>query len=317
MKKIVLIFLLPIILIAQSEPKFLDFHIHNGFSVENNKVILSNFKYFKQRDVNTFSFPLPVDRSKTDDLYQRIKIETEQLKLLSKQTGTFNIADSNELYINPNQINVILSLEYFYGIFDGKLENVKNYKQLGVHSITIYNNEIDKLFDGNNLTLFGKQIINEMNKHQILIDISHISDERKIKIINYSKSPVIVSHTNARKLADLDYNLSDTVLKALKKYKGYVFVSFNENGLYKDENREGDAIDKFTDHIDYLVKLLGIDYVGIGSDYQADGKYIPQALNKVTSFNNISRELLRRNYSKSDVRKIMFKNVVKAISDSF
>lgn len=316
MKTTILITLLPILLTTQGQSNFLDFHIHHGFKTENEEVVFSNFDYFAKRGVNTFSFPLPVDRSKTENLFLRIKKEVNQLKQLSEESGKFNIADSAKS-IDLSFANLILSIEYFYGIFNGNIESVKNYKELGIRSITIYNNDTDRLFNENSLTPFGQQIIKEMNKHKILIDISHINEEQKLEAINYSESPVIVSHSNTRKHADMDYNLSDNVLSALNQNKGYVFVSFNKNGLYKGSTKEQDAIAKFVDHIDYLVNSIGIDYVGIGSDYQASGKYVPTRLNEKSSYKNIRDKLLTKNYSPADIRKIMFDNAHKVLKGTF
>lgn len=294
----------------------IDAHIHNGFAISNDKVVLSNFDYFRQRKVNAFIFPLPVERSKTENLYLRIKDEIEQIKSLSKKSGVFSVLDLFEpgkTKISKEETKVIFSIEYFNSIFDNKLENVDNYYNLGIRLITLYNSQVEHLFEGENLTLFGKELIYKMNNTGILIDISHLSDERKIIVAQYSRSPVISSHSVTRKVAENDYNLSDSALEALKANKGYVFLTFNKNDLYRDGIEKKDAVNQFIDHIDYLVKYLGNDHIGIGSDYQANGKYVPTSLNANETYYKIQNALLSRGYSDATTKKIMSENILNAL----
>lgn len=294
----------------------IDSHIHNGFISNNNVLELSNLEYFAQRHIHTFLLSLPVNTSKTENLYLRIKDEIEQLRLLSKETGMFRVVDPAKL-INVNKINdkpeVVFCIEYFNGVFKGSLENLADYKNLGIRYITIIDNELDKIFERDSLSLFGKKLIGKMNEINVLIDISHLGDDKKLTVINYSNSPVIVSHSNARKIADINYNLSDKVLRRLSEKNGYVFVSFNKNGVYSGIDTDINAVDQLVKHIEYLVSFLGFDNVGIGSDYQANGKYIPQKLNEITAYIEIKNRLLRRGFSNDNIDKIMSNNILKLL----
>ena len=298
----------------------IDSHIHNGFVSNGNKLELSNFEYFTQRHINTFLLPLPLDNSKTENLYLRIKDEIEQLRLLSKETRMFKVIDSAKLIDAKTKVDkpqVVFCIEYFRGVFNGSLEDLTNYHNLGIRYITLIDNESDRIFEKDSLSLFGKKLIRKMNETNILIDISHLSDDQKLAVINFSDSPVIVSHSNARKIADISYNLSDKVIKRLGQKKGYVFVSFNQNGLYDGKSTDINAIDQFKNHIDYLVKFLGFDNVGIGTDYQANGKYVPQKLNEITAYSEIKEKLLERGFNNENVNKIMGNNILKLLNSSY
>ena len=296
-----------------------DAHLHHGFSDDMDALEPHNFEYFFERNVNIINYPLPVKKIKTDNLPQVISDEIYRLRLLSKTEGTFEIRDTStnldSTVTESNKIQVFLSIEYFYGVFGGNSETVKEYRKMGVRSITLINNDTDRFFENNRLTNFGKQTIHEMNEAEMIIDISHLSEAQMIAVINFSKLPVTASHSGVRHVANIKYNLSDNVLKLLKDKKGSVFVSFNKNGLYDGEEKIIDGIEQLVAHIDYLKKYLGIDYIGIGSDYQADGQYVPPALNKTGSYNLIVEGLTLKGYSVTEINKIMSRNFLRIMGN--
>lgn len=198
----------------------------------------------------------------------------------------------------------------------------------------------------NGLSPFGKDVVKAMNENGIMVDVSHISDKAFYDVIATTKVPVIASHSSARKFTPgFQRNMDDAMLVKLKENGGVIMVNFGSTFLdgdvvkYKAEKtaqlrkeleakgvsgRElKAAIDKavssdlkafsdvqrVADHIDHIVKLAGIDHVGIGSDYDGVGDSLPTGLKDVSSYPNLLAELLKRGYSDSDIEKICSGNV--------
>ncbi|CCQ09267.1 Zn-dependent dipeptidase [Pseudoalteromonas luteoviolacea B = ATCC 29581] len=194
------------------------------------------------------------------------------------------------------------------------------------------------------LSPFGKELVVEMNNVGMLIDVSHISDAAFYQVMELSKVPVIASHSSLRKYTPgFERNMDDEMLKALKKNGGVIqinfgssFVTSNANSWYdqrdeaqkeaeaKGENRTDfraaylkrnpfpfASLEQVLDHIDHVVKLIGIDHVGIGSDYDGVGDSLPIGLKDVSSYPNLVQGLLDRNYSEEDIKKILGGNTMR------
>lgn len=200
----------------------------------------------------------------------------------------------------------------------------------------------------NGLSDFGVKVVNEMNRVGIMVDISHVSDSAFYDVLEIVNLPVIASHSSARKFVPgFERNMSDEMIVALGKNGGVVMVNFGSTFLdgnirkERDKRRvelmeildtkgvsgnsdEGKAIiadyeknnpnifsdvRKVADHIDWIVKLAGIDHVGFGSDYDGVGDSLPTGLKDVSDYPNLIEELLRRGYSDEDISKICYKNL--------
>ncbi len=195
---------------------------------------------------------------------------------------------------------------------------------------------------------FGRKAVEEMNRVGIMVDVSHISDSAFYDVMEVTKVPVIASHSSVRKFTpDFERNMSDELIKALAENGGVIQINFGSDFLAaesqerKNENREKlrleleaqniteedtaaqAAIEKFNaenpylysdvakvaDHINHVVELVGIDYVGLGSDYDGVGDTLPEGLKDVSDFPNLIAELIRRGYTDEDIAKICYKNV--------
>ncbi|MCI0448684.1 MAG: dipeptidase [Chlorobi bacterium] len=200
------------------------------------------------------------------------------------------------------------------------------------------------------LTEFGKQVVAGMNKLGMLIDVSHLGETAFWNVVELSKGPIIASHSCVYNLAPHYRNLTDEQIKAIAKSGGYIgvnffckflqtnagntsaiqnkyksevkkietefgddLVSFNEKKYeYLTENKStgGTPIDVLIDHIDYIVKLVGVDYVGLGSDF--DGSiYTPNELYDATCYPIITKKLVERGYTEEDIRKILGLNFLR------
>jgi microsomal dipeptidase-like Zn-dependent dipeptidase len=286
---------------------FADAHIHHGLTYENGDLKLLNFDYFEQRGLQIISYPMPIKREITDNLVAVIKAEVKDLRALSKKSNKFQVLDApvdNTTEFKLGVLTVFLSIEYFDGVFGGEPESVEEYRQMGIRSITLIDNDIDRFFNNNQLTTFGEQVIHRMNEAGILLDISHLSEAHSIEAIRFSKAPVIVSHAAAQTVSGNEASLSDELLTALGDKCGYVFTTFNRNDLFDSEEAIDDGIGRFIKHVVYLTKMLGINHVGIGSDYQAMGKYVPSDLNEIDTFRKIQAGLRETGFSDEEITRI-------------
>jgi len=260
------------------------------------------------------------------------------------------------------KIAALMGMEGGYAI-DEKIENVDRYYQMGVRylspawsvSTSWAGSSGDEIGKTRGLNDFGKQVISEMNRLGMMVDVSHLSDKAFWDIVNTSTKPVIATHSGCRAITNVPRNLTDEMIVALAKTGGVVNVIFYPEHLepgYAEKKKKvdeeiaslvqrasdaerGDAAHKklardrvrreeylkrlppvsvarIVDHIDHIVKLVGIDHVGIGSDF--DGiQAVPADLKSVAELPNLTKELLRRGYSESDIDKILGGNMLRVM----
>ena len=212
----------------------------------------------------------------------------------------------------------------------GDLSRVQFYHDKGIRYITLThsksNHISDSSYDENHqweggLSSFGKELIREMNKVGIMVDISHVSDKAFYESIEISEVPVIASHSSLRHFTPgFERNVSDDMLIKLASKGGVISINFGSSFLTNKaleyrRNREGpypfaDVTD-VVDHIDRVVNLVGIDHVGIGSDYDGVGDTLPSNLKDVSTFPNLISELLTRGYTEEDIEKILSGNIIR------
>ncbi|CAN5393968.1 dipeptidase [soil metagenome] len=202
------------------------------------------------------------------------------------------------------------------------------------------------------LSDFGKKVVPEMNRLGILIDVSHVADSTFYDALALSKAPVIASHSNCRALCDFPRNMTDDMIKAIAAKGGVVQVNFVSDYLKKpsDAHRaaktkirmsrvgkvatpdmetriaaQSDSVSKLyaseraslsdiADHIDHIVKLVGIDHAGIGSDFDGGGGV--NGLEDVSQIENLTAELVRRKYSEADIAKIWGGNLLRVLGQA-
>lgn len=235
------------------------------------------------------------------------------------------------------------------------LGNVKYFFDRGIRYITLTHSKVNLICDSsydperkwNGLSPFGKEVVLEMNKQGIMVDVSHISDSTFYDVMELTDVPCIASHSSARRFTPgFERNMSDDMIKLLAKNNGVIQINFGSSFLthtYEDKLAERDSLkrvymsennltgndsltkafhnkwmkenDPYADvnvvagHIDHVVKIAGIDYVGLGSDYDGVGDSLPNGLKDVAGFPNLIEELLKRGYSEDDIEKICSKNV--------
>lgn len=211
---------------------------------------------------------------------------------------------------------IMLGVENGYAI--GKdIANLARFKEYGVSYITLCHNGSNDICDSargeaewGGLSPFGKEVVAEMNRLGILIDVSHAAESTFYDTLAYSKQPIIASHSSARALCNHPRNLTDNQLKALAEKQSVVQIC-----LYKgfiNENAEKASLTDAIRHIEHIVNLIGIDHVGIGSDFDGDGELIGcRASNELI---NITVRLLKAGYTENDIAKIWGGNLLRVMS---
>ena len=225
-----------------------------------------------------------------------------------------------------------------------------------------YNNEwADSSTDTpahNGLTDFGKEVVREMNRQGILVDISHVSDKTFYDALAISKAPLIASHSSCRAICNHPRNMSDPMIQDLAAKGGVIQINYEKSFLdqaYKDayENAAGSVVvsmdeimkscggdsecvdremskrellltergklphvswEKIIDHIDHVVRLVGPEHVGLGSDF--DGANMPDGMEDCAKLPKITEALLRRGYPENDIRKILGLNLLRVLEQA-
>jgi membrane dipeptidase len=257
------------------------------------------------------------------------------------------------------KIAAFIGVENGYPI--GKdLSRIKQYFDLGARYMTLShsrNNDIcdsstdPKGAENNGLSPFGKEVVEEMNRLGMIVDVSHISDKSFYDVIRLSKAPVFASHSSCRALCENPRNIDDNMLQALKTNGGVIQICILSNYLktpeanpeleskirelrekYGDNSKLSDSarlglrtelralqkkyeklatVKDAVDHIDHVVQVIGIDYVGIGTDFDGGGGI--DGCKSVADMKNITIELVRRGYTKSEIEKIWGGNVMRVL----
>lgn len=206
--------------------------------------------------------------------------------------------------------------------------------------------DIRRQWDG--LSPFGKKLVKEMNNVGVMVDVSHISDDAFYQAVDISEVPVIASHSSLRKYTPgFERNMSDDMLKALAENEGVIQINFGSSFLAKQANRYRDMMKKridavknkygadsdegkrriaeikannpypyatletVLDHIDHVKELIGVEHIGIGSDYDGVGDSLPVGLKDVSEYPNLVQGLLDRGYSEKEIKMILGENLMR------
>jgi microsomal dipeptidase-like Zn-dependent dipeptidase/gamma-glutamyl-gamma-aminobutyrate hydrolase PuuD len=210
---------------------------------------------------------------------------------------------------------IFIGIENGYGL--GKdIGNVKKFADMGVTYITLSHNgdndicdaAVDSRSEHNGLSEFGKEVVKEMNRLGIMVDISHTSEKTSLDVLEISRFPVIASHSSVKALCNHQRNISDKLMHAIANKGGVIQICLYNYFLRKDGKA---TVKDAVNHIDYVVKTVGIDHVGIGSDFDGGGGI--KGVNAANEMPQITIELLRRGYSEEDIAKIWGGNLMRVM----
>src|SRR5581483_10239159 len=178
--------------------------------------------------------------------------------------------------------------------------------------------EDPKIRHHNGLTPFGKDVVREMNRLGMMVDVSHTADKTFYDALETSQAPIIASHSSCRAVTNVPRNLSDDMIRALAKKGGMMQINFN-CGFVSQKSADAPpnasvraTLADVVAHIDHARQVGGIDVVGIGSDF--DGiECTPEGLDDVSKFPNLTRALLEKGYSPADIKKIYGGNLLRVM----
>jgi membrane dipeptidase len=260
-------------------------------------------------------------------------------------------------------VSLPMGMENGSGLEDD-LANVGYFQKRGIRYITLTHGKDNLIGDASydttgthgGLSEYGEQVVKEMNRVGIMVDLSHVSDNTFRDALAITKAPIIASHSSVRKFTPgFERNMSDELIQEMAKNGGVMMINFGgtfidsayaagstkvrehlvnymaENSLsrtdsafeayaaaYAAANNPFPTVQRVADHIDHVKNLVGVDYVGLGSDFDGVGDSLPTGLKDVSMYPNLIAELLKRGYSKEDIEKICYKNVFrvwKAVED--
>lgn len=207
------------------------------------------------------------------------------------------------------------------------LANLKYFYERGIRYITLTHNKDNQICDSSRdtththggLSAFGREVVAEMNRLGIIVDISHVDDSTFYQAVELSKAPVIASHSTCRKFSPQSKRaMSDDMIKKLGEKDGVIMINFYTVFLDSTAMKMGGKFDSLhvnptnietvANHIDHVVKIAGIDHVGIGSDFDGVSGSLPVGLEDVSKYPDLIYTLLKRGYTENDIEKICSKN---------
>jgi membrane dipeptidase len=282
-----------------------------------------------------------------DVVYQLVRAYPETFQLARS-------ADEVEAAFHAGKIASLIGMEGGHCI-NGSLATLRMFYELGARYMTLTHSSNTPWADSatdeprvQGLSPFGEEVVREMNRLGMLVDLSHVSTATMQDALDVTEAPVLFSHSSARAIVDHARNVPDDVLRRLPENGGVVMVTFVSSYVSPDavryrramqaERRRLEAlpgstqetvdeglerwnashsfprgtVSQVADHVDHIREVAGIDHIGLGSDF--DGTtYVPEGLDDVSAFPALTAELLRRGYSDEDVRKVLGLNVLRVM----
>ena len=298
-----------------------DGHTHQGIAMEDGSIHLENLEHLGEMGFGVVTQILPLDRSDTDDLLGRLSMEIERLHSIDQGSDVFYLVEFPGEPLtppSPQGVGVLLGTEWFGAFFEGDESRSFRLAELGIRTFGLPDNDPDGIFlkgdQSDVLSPFGQRVVDSLNRAGVMIDLTHLSHERKLTIIAAAPGPTVVTHGNVRSAADREFNLPDNVLEALAANEGHVWVSFNRNGVLVDGEEDGEAVSRLVNHVQTLSEHLGPEHIGIGTDLQADGKYVPVPLFREDTLHLIRKALAERGFTRDEVEGLMGLNVLRTLA---
>ena len=285
--------------------------------------LLQNFAMFV--NLQNVKHPLEECLSLIDCFYEELEKNKDSLSLV------LNYDDITK-NSNDGKMSALLTIEEG-GTSCSSLANLRIFHRLGVRMITLtwnYFNGIGypnvNLLNCNKpnirvpnekdgLTPFGIEFIREMERLNMIIDVSHLSDAGFYDVLKYTKKPFVASHSNARGVTNHNRNMSDDMILKLADRGGVMGINFAGDFLEESdsEDRVRSKISNMVKHIRYIVDLAGIECVGLGSDF--DGIYQDLELDNASKMPELEQALRKDGFSEEDIEKIFYKNVLRVYKE--
>jgi membrane dipeptidase len=289
------------------------------------------------------------------DVREQVRRHPETFEMASTAADIRRIA-------RQGKIAALMGIEGGHAIEDS-LRTLRSFYALGIRYMTLTHTNTNDWADSsgdindatvkhhNGLTPFGREVVHEMNRIGMMVDISHVADKTFYDAIETSRAPIIASHSSSRALANHPRNMDDDMLRAIGKNNGVVMVNFYDGFLdphkiefnktanakaeelrkqYLDDPKRAEEefkkwsaanapartpLSVLIDHVDHIAKVAGIDHVGIGSDF--DGIPLtgaPAGMEDISKLPNLTIELMKRGYSDADIKKVLGENFLRVMA---
>jgi len=307
-----------------------------------------------------FAFWVPVFFQGAEAVRRTLDLRDAMQSVLDKYKDQIELATTAadiERIVKAHKISAFLTIEGGHTI-DDDVRVLRMYYRLGIRSMTLTHarntNWADSSSDTpahNGLTDFGKEVVREMNRLGMIVDLAHVSDQTFYDVLAVTTKPVIVSHSSMRAISNVPRNVSDEMVRALANNGGVVGINFgmgfinpkDADKLKSATNTEAEApsltgkaldayaaenaqelfakrvsvvatVEDVADHVDHAVKIAGIDHVGIGSDFDGIAA-TANGLEDVSKMPALIAVLLKRGYAESDLKKILGDNVLRVVRE--
>ena len=257
--------------------------------------------------------PQPTEQPKqfADNIFDKIEV------MVARNSDYLALARTpEELWSNKyaGKKSIMLGIENGIAL-DGDLKNLRHFKDRGIVYVTLCHNGDNEICDsarGNQthggVSAFGAQVISEMNRLGIMVDLSHAHEKSFYDALELSKTPIVCSHSSARALCDHPRNLTDDQMRALAQKGGVAQTTLYHGFLKKDG--EATILDAMA-HLEHAIDVMGIDHVGLGTDFDGDGGI--RGLADASELLNFTRQLLARRFSRQDIQKIWGGNFLRVM----
>ncbi len=265
-----------------------------------------------------------------DGVYEQVRRHPESLQM------AYTVADIRRAR-RTGKIAALMGIEGGHAIEDS-LSALRQFYKLGIRYMTLTHTNTNNWADSaggisvqaekrhGGLSDFGREVVAEMNRLGMMVDISHVGDETFWDVIEATKSPVIASHSSCRALTNVPRNLTDDMLRAVAKNNGVVMVNFYNGFINTEYAKPGDppptkaaetaTLDMLMAHFEHVIKIAGINHVGIGSDFDGVDGLLPPGMEDISKLPTITYELLKRGYSEADVKKALGENLLRVMAEN-
>ena len=249
-----------------------------------------------------------------DSIFDQIEV------IVGQNSDYIRIASTpRDLWMNKHQglKSIMLGIENGIAI-DGKLENLQHFVDRGIVYMTLCHNGDNDICDSasktqhthHGVSAFGEQVIKEMNRLGVVVDMSHAGEESFYQALEISSMPIVCSHSSARVLCDHPRNLTDEQMRALAKKGGVAQTTIYHGFLRQDAEA---TINDVIAHLEHAIDVMGIDHVGLGTDFDGDGGV--RGLANSSELINFTRRLLSRRFSEQDIQKIWGGNFLRVMEE--
>ena len=281
-----------------------------------------------------------------DALFRQLDRYSDRIELAHSVSDIYRI-------LGQGKIAACMGLEGGHALEDS-FGVLRMFHRLGIRYVTLTHSNTNHWADSstdqpkwNGLNKLGEEMVREMNRIGMIVDISHVSDSTFWDVLRVSRAPVIASHSSCRAICNMPRNMSDEMIKALAAHGGVIDIAFGSSfvsrswgervnkiltdirdkyagdfsmwGKMWDEMQKKNplpnaTVEELVDHIEHVIQIAGVDYVGLGSDF--DGvSTLPVGMEDVSKLPRITYELLKRGYTEKDIRKILGGNFLRVYSE--